>query len=98
MDLKEAQRLRALEKENAELKGLLADQLLKTKALEIALEKTSEPGAATRSGQESSSRVVVFRVSRLLVAGGAPQHGALSPQACGRQEAEAGEPDRDDVP
>ena len=38
-DLKEAQRLRALEKENAELKGLLADQLLKTKALEIALEK-----------------------------------------------------------
>jgi len=39
MDLKEAQRLRALEKENAELKGMLADQLLKTKALEIALEK-----------------------------------------------------------
>ena len=38
MDLKEAQRLRALEKENAD-KGLLADQLLKTKALEIALEK-----------------------------------------------------------
>ena len=27
MDMKEAQRLRALEKENAELKGLLADQL-----------------------------------------------------------------------
>ena len=72
MDLKEAQRLRALEKENAELKGLLADQLLKTKALEIALEKNSEPGAATRPGQESSSRVVVFRASRLSVAGGAP--------------------------
>ena len=43
MDLKEAQRLRALEKENAELKGLLADQLLKTKALEISLEKTLSP-------------------------------------------------------
>ena len=39
MDLKEAQRLRELEKENTELKTLLADQLLKTKALEIALEK-----------------------------------------------------------
>jgi putative transposase len=39
MDLKEAQRLRDLEKENSELKKLLADQLLKTKALEIALEK-----------------------------------------------------------
>lgn len=39
LDLKEAQRLRELEKENGELKKLLADQLLKTKALEIALEK-----------------------------------------------------------
>ena len=39
MGLKEALRLRALEKENTELKKLLADQLLKTKALEIALEK-----------------------------------------------------------
>jgi len=37
MDVKEAQRLRDLEKENSELKKLLADQLLKTKALEIAL-------------------------------------------------------------
>jgi len=35
----EAQRLRELEKENRELKWLLADELLKTKALKIALEK-----------------------------------------------------------
>ena len=41
MDLKEAQRLRDLEKENAELKKLLADQMLKAKALEIALEKNT---------------------------------------------------------
>jgi len=39
MELKEAQRLRDLEKENTELKKLLADQMLKSKALEIALEK-----------------------------------------------------------
>ena len=39
MGLKEARRLRELEKENTELKKLLADQLLKAKALEIALEK-----------------------------------------------------------
>ncbi|MEM7790151.1 MAG: transposase [Verrucomicrobiota bacterium] len=39
MDVKEAQRLRDLEKENSELKKLLADQMLKAKALEIALEK-----------------------------------------------------------
>lgn len=39
MDVREAQRLRDLEKENGELKKLLADQMLKAKALEIALEK-----------------------------------------------------------
>ena len=39
MELKEAQRLRDLEKENTELKKLLAEQMLKAKALEIALEK-----------------------------------------------------------
>jgi len=39
MGLSEAQRLRELERENTELKKLLAEQLLKTRALEIALEK-----------------------------------------------------------
>ena len=39
MELREVQRLRDLERENTELKKLLADQLLKNKALEIALEK-----------------------------------------------------------
>jgi len=39
MEIKEAQRLRDLEKENSELKKLLAEQMLKSKALEIAMEK-----------------------------------------------------------
>ena len=39
MGIKEAQRFRDLERENTELKKLLADQMLKSKALEIALEK-----------------------------------------------------------
>ena len=39
MGVKEAQRLRDLEKENGELKKMLADQMLKSRALEIALEK-----------------------------------------------------------
>jgi putative transposase len=39
MDLKEARRLRELEKENTELKKLLADELLRNQALKIALEK-----------------------------------------------------------
>jgi putative transposase len=41
MSLSEAQRLREMERENTELKKLLADQLLKNKALEIALEKNA---------------------------------------------------------
>jgi putative transposase len=41
MSLTEAQRLKELERENTELKKLLADQMLKNKALEIALEKNA---------------------------------------------------------
>ena len=39
LSVAEAQRLRELEKENRELKWLLADELLNGKALKIALEK-----------------------------------------------------------
>jgi putative transposase len=41
MGLPEVQRLRELERENGDLKKLLADQLLKNKALEIAMEKNA---------------------------------------------------------
>jgi putative transposase len=41
LGLPEVQRLRELERENTNLKGLLADQLLKNQALEIALEKNA---------------------------------------------------------
>jgi putative transposase len=41
MGLPEVQRLRELERENTGLKELLADQMLKNKALEIALEKNA---------------------------------------------------------
>ena len=41
MGISEAQRLREMERENTELKKLLADQMLKNKALEIALEKNA---------------------------------------------------------
>ncbi len=46
--------------ENTELKKLLADQMLKSKALEIALEKNSERGAAAKVqiGLSCSGRTV----------------------------------------
>lgn len=40
MNIKKAQRLHDLEKKNSELKKLLAEQMLKSKALEIAMKKT----------------------------------------------------------
>jgi putative transposase len=61
MDLSEAQRLRDLEKENTELKKLLADQMLKAKALEIALEKKHKPGAAASGDCGGGHRAGMFR-------------------------------------
>ena len=69
MNLKEAQRLRDLEKENTELKKMLAEEMLKAKALKIALEKTSKPRAVAPYGRSSSSGVVVFRAKSELLAG-----------------------------
>ena len=39
MELSEARRLKQIEKENTELKKILADQLLNIRVLEVALEK-----------------------------------------------------------
>lgn len=39
IDINEAKRLRELERENGDLKKMLAEQLLKVRVLEVALEK-----------------------------------------------------------
>jgi putative transposase len=80
MDLKEAQRLRDLEKENSEQKKLLAEQLLKTKALEIALEKTFKPRASAQHGRQGSTGFVVLQARCLSMAGHQPVHLTLSTQ------------------
>jgi len=59
MSLPEAQRLRELERENTELKKLLADQLLQNKALEIALEKTPRLGATKIDYRQSAGRKIM---------------------------------------
>ena len=81
MDLKEARGRRELEKENTELKKLLADQLLKTQALEIVLEKRSEPGRAAGEGRPGADQAVVFRAIGLPVAWLQSLNHALSTQA-----------------
>ena len=50
MDLNEARRLKELEKENTELKKMLADALLAKRVLEYVVEKKYEPGAQEAGG------------------------------------------------
>ena len=45
MDLSEAKRLKELEKENTDLKKMLAEALLAKRVLEYVVEKNYEPGA-----------------------------------------------------
>ena len=53
MDKTDAKRLKALEKENAELKKMDADAMLGMKALKETIEKNSERGTSKRSGSTS---------------------------------------------
>ena len=69
------------------MKKLLADQLLKTKALEIALEKTSEPGPTARGCHPGALPPVVFRAIGLPVARVQSIDLALSTQAIASEEA-----------
>jgi len=45
MDLSEAKRLKELERENTELKKMLADAMLENRVLKFVNEKNCEPGA-----------------------------------------------------
>lgn len=44
MEVNEAKRLKELERENTELKKMLADSLLENRVLKFVCEKSSEPG------------------------------------------------------
>ena len=86
MGLKEARRLRELEQETTALKTLLAAQLLKARALEIALEKTSEPRGAAGASRAGARQAVVFGAIGLPVARFQSFDLALSTQATAIEE------------
>jgi transposase-like protein len=65
MDLNEAKRLKALEREDSELKKMLADAMLAKRVLEYALEKNCEPGAQETDGAGRRRRRPVFWAERL---------------------------------
>ena len=52
LEVKEARRLKELERENGELKRMLAEALLKNRVLEAVCEKNCKPGASTGVGTD----------------------------------------------
>lgn len=69
MQLNEVRKLKELEKENTELKKLLTNELLRRKALEIALKKTSMPRTVASGGQASKGQTGLFQESGVPVSG-----------------------------
>ena len=65
MDVNEARRLKELEKENTELKKMLADAMLAKKVLEYALVKNCEPRTQESSGAGRRRRRPVFWAERV---------------------------------
>ena len=78
MDLNEAKRLKELERENSELKKMLADSLLKNRVLEAINAKNGEPGAQATDGRLRRRRRPVFRASGLPLSWALPWDVSLS--------------------
>ena len=69
MEIKEARRLKELERENRELKQMLADSLLKNRGLEAVCEKNCKPGPSASRRRPGGGGGDVFRASGLSVSG-----------------------------
>jgi len=72
MEINEARRLKELERENRELKQLLAESLLKNRVLEAVCEKNCEPGAPPGVGATGGGREPVFAAVGLPHITGSP--------------------------
>ena len=60
LDVNEAKRMKELERENAELKKMLADSLLKNRVLEAVNAKNGKPRTQATDGRLGDSRRAVF--------------------------------------
>jgi len=67
MEVSEAKRLKELERENTELKKMLAESLLKNRVLEFVCEKSCEPGTSESDGEEGRCSEDVLRASGVSV-------------------------------
>lgn len=76
MDINEGKRLKELERENSELKKMLAASLLKNRVLAAINAKNGEPGAQATAGRLRGRRRPVFRAGGLPLS--APRAGDVS--------------------
>ena len=83
LDVNEAKRMKELERENAELKKMLADSLLKNRVLEAVNAKNGAPGAQTTEGHLRGRRRSVLRADG--VPGLWAWRGQPSSIGCGRR-------------
>lgn len=86
MDLNEARRLKELERENTELKKMLADSLLENRVLRFVNEKNYEPGTQAGDGAGRRPGRPVFRAESLRDPAAGPGDLSLSrasPDAAG---------------
>ena len=65
LEVNDARRLKELERENSELKKMLAESLLKNRVLEAVCEKNCKPGASPRTGPDDRDGRGVLRAGRL---------------------------------
>ena len=73
MELKDARKYRELEKENGELKQMLADSLLKIRVLEeVKRKKNGEPFAEATSGPKRGERRTLLGAKGLSLFGRPP--------------------------
>jgi putative transposase len=67
LDVNEARRMKELERENAELKKMLADSLLKNRVLEAVNAKNGKPGTQASDGRLRGGRRAVLRADGVPV-------------------------------
>jgi len=92
MEVNEARRLKELERENTELKKMLAEEMLKNRVLSLVCKKSCEPGPSPGVCAGSGESWCVFATARLPVFGAGALHVSLSRAAAhpsGRAVAEA---------
>jgi putative transposase len=92
MEVNEAKRLKELERENTELKKMLADSLLENRVLRFVNEKNYEPGAQEADGRGRDGPRPVFRAESLRHPAPGASYPVVSRRAAKRPPAADGRP------